>query len=187
MPKDHTISIAEHPVTEYVTLEDTHISRFTELSSEDTSWGSPIVTYGQIPAIYAGESNGQPRLRFTFKLQDSDLPLRPEFPVLMVQATKWLSGEGQSELGTVIAGESLSVPTDIETAHAEWRAVESAGAGLPQERELLEKPIELNVLDPADIQAPPIPGLYQFIEKDDSNQVIASRYLAVREIGRAHV
>ncbi|RIX51732.1 VWA domain-containing protein [Paenibacillus nanensis] len=176
VPKHSGVQTIEHPVTAYVTLQETHIGRFYVPDTEETSWGKPVLTYGGIPAIYAGSEGGLPRLRYTFKLQDTDLPLRPEFPVLIVQSAEWMSGGSLSQLGTVTAGEPVELPFQSETEAAVWEPVEWSGAGLTLEGQL---PLPSVTVGADRQEAPAVPGLYKLVERDVKGKLLSERYLAV--------
>lgn len=177
MPKHASVQAKEHAVTAYVTLQDTHIGRFYKPDYDEVSWGESILTYGDIPAIYAGRVNGLPRLRFTFKLQDSDLPLRPEFPVLIVQSAEWMNGGALGELGLATAGESLELPLQAETVKAEWEAIDGFAASAQELDQQRIAPITLTGGNRH--EAPLLPGLYRLLERNANDQLIAGRYLAV--------
>ncbi|AJS59819.1 vWA domain-containing protein [Paenibacillus sp. IHBB 10380] len=115
-----------HPVTKYMTLAGLYFG--TVLDQSPPVWGNSIAEIGDKPAIYAGKEGGYARLSFLFKLEDSDLPLSAEFPILINNAVTWLtSGEG-SGLGRVIAGSHIDVPISVEAAKAQW--VAKAGLAL---------------------------------------------------------
>lgn len=179
VPKDAAVEAAEHPVTSYITLQDTHIGKFHVPLAEEVEWGAPILTYGDIPAIYAGSENGMPRLRYTFKLQDTDLPLRPEFPVLIVQSAEWMGGGTLGELGTVQAGETIEVPFRSETEHAEWQTVERLSSGDAAGTSNGAKELPAINLNAGSQEAPTIPGLYTLLETNADGERVSSRLLAV--------
>ncbi|MUT66454.1 VWA domain-containing protein [Paenibacillus sp. NEAU-GSW1] len=173
VPANSRIEIAAHPITSYLSLADTHIGRLDEPA---VAWGEPIVKYGGIPAIFAGTVEGKPQLRFTFDLQDTDLPLRPEFPVLIVQAADWMSGGIRSELGSSIADANVEVSVGSDTAKAEWMPVELL-KGYGQSN--ANSPIVAADLTSGVINAPAIPGLYRLKEYDGSGRAAGDRMLAV--------
>nr|WP_269669436.1 VWA domain-containing protein [Paenibacillus sp. GSMTC-2017] len=179
VPAHSNIEIKDHPVTSYISFQDTHIGRFHLPGIEATSWGEAVITYGEVPAIFAGTIGGNPRLRFTFKLQETDLPLRPEFPVLIVQAAEWMNGSTLQQLGTATAGEWIDIPLLAETATAEWEEVEWLGSGISQENDLLSTNKQLEQNSDHLYEVPPIPGLYRLIERDANKQQLSSRYLSV--------
>lgn len=176
VPKHADVQAEEHPVTSYITLQDTHIGRFYVPEPDEVSWGKPILTYGDVPAIYAGSEGGLPRLRYTFKLQDTDLPLRPEFPVLIVQSAEWMSGGALGQLGIATASESIELPFQTETEEAAWAAVEVSGAGTASEQHSPLPPVTVG----ADRQeVPSVPGLYKLMERNAVGELLGERYLAV--------
>lgn len=179
VPAGTGVSIEPHPVTDYLSFQDTHIGRLASPEPSETAWGKPVLEYGGVPAIYAGTDNGRPRLRFAFKLQDTDLPLRPEFPVLVVQAASWMNGSDSEQLGTAAAGARLEPALLAETAKAEWLPVESAGAGLAVERQYWHEPQPLEAYGTDAYAAPAVPGLYRLNELSSDGDLLRSRLLAV--------
>ncbi|MHA7963129.1 vWA domain-containing protein [Paenibacillus sp. CAU 1782] len=177
-PAGTGVDILEHEVTAYLSFQDTHISRFAKPDAGEVDWGRPVLTYGGIPAIYAGNHNGKPQLRFTFRLQDSDLPLRPEFPVLIMQAAGWMNG-GQGHLGYATAGQGIELSLHPETATAYWIPVEPWETGFAADDEALRRPRQLLGLGAGVYEAPAIPGLYKLAEEDNSGLLLQERFLAL--------
>ncbi|MGO4543983.1 VWA domain-containing protein [Paenibacillus sp. 2TAB23] len=176
VPVNNRVVTKKHAVTAYVTFSDTHISRLARLKQEDLLWAEDILSYGGIPAIYAGTNSGKPQLRFTFNLQDSDLPLRPEFPVLIVQAVEWMNGGKQLNLGTAISGERVEISFQSDTAKAEWVQV-------ARNEELSNNEISRTAeveLEPSGLyMVPEQPGLYRLMETNEDNRIVGNRLLAV--------
>jgi len=179
VPSNMRAVMEDHPVTAYLTFNDTYIGRFATPAQSELDWGSVVLTYGGIPAIYAGESGGLPRLRFTFDMQNTDLPLRPEFPVLIVQAAQWMSGGSQLELGSAETGQELEVSLRSDTTNVEWLAIELAGAGLAHEQALSGQTSEAAISENGHFTVPSVPGLYKLIERNDAGSIINDRLLAV--------
>ncbi|MFX3635543.1 MAG: BatA and WFA domain-containing protein [Candidatus Pristimantibacillus sp.] len=175
VPASNRVELAEHAVTAYLSFADTHIGRFVK-PKNGVTWGEPVVKYGGVPAIYAGSVDGRPQLRFTFDLQDTDLPLRPEFPVLIVQAADWMSGGARNELGTVVANAPIELSFDGETSTAYWQPVELLADA--SEVKVGDR-IQLSVTDKNDHKAPSIPGLYRLYERNKSGDPVSDRLLAV--------
>lgn len=65
-------------------VDDVHVARARTLSSP-LPWASPILVAGDQPLVLGGNWEGRPAVLTTFSLQESDLPLRVAFPVLMQQ------------------------------------------------------------------------------------------------------
>ncbi|MFD0587127.1 VWA domain-containing protein [Paenibacillus sp. GCM10027627] len=178
-PKHTEVKKKEHSVTSYLSFHDTHIGKMSPVDLNDSSWGEAILTYGDIPAIYAGEENGRPKLRYTFKLQDTDLPLRPEFPILILQSAQWMNGGSIEQLGTVTAGEPFPIPFWPETAKAEWEAVEHLSAEGNKQQGSGLGPLALDPSYQGASEAPAVPGLYRLHEWDVDGNSLPGRYLAV--------
>lgn len=175
-PQHNRADMMEHPVTRFLSFEDTHIAKLVE--TDAVNWGEPIVKYGGYPAIFAGKEGGKPMLLFAFDLHDSDLPLRPEFPILAAQAAQWMSGGGIQQLGEAVAGSSVEIDYASGTASAAWELVEHA-PGLEQYAGAAGN-AERSGNGLAAVQTvPDIPGLYRFIERDAEGQMTAARYAAV--------
>jgi len=177
-PAHTRVETKDHPVVSYITFADTFIGRFAKPAVEEVSWGEQVLTYGGIPAIYAGVSGGKPQLRFTFDLQNSDLPLRPEFPVLIVQASEWMSGGSRQELGSAEADQHIELALRSDTEQAVWETIELAGAGLPSEGTKGETRIA-DLSGSGQFAAPSVPGLYKLIERNKAGEATAERLLAV--------
>ncbi|MDQ0059772.1 vWA domain-containing protein [Paenibacillus harenae] len=179
VPSNVQTIVQEHPVTSYITFSDTHISRLAKPPAEELGWGKPILTYSGIPAIYAGEEGGKPKLRFTFNLQDSDLPLRSEFPVLIVQAAEWMSGGSQLELGAAAADQLLELSLHSETSEAYWEAVEHIDNFSVQLQAGAAQTMALDLNANGVYAAPSAPGLYRLVEINGKGEVLGRRMLAV--------
>lgn len=177
-PQPNRVDMMEHPVTQFLSFEDTHIAKL--VVTDAVNWGEPIVKYGGYPAILAGKEGGKPMLLFAFDLHDSDLPLRPEFPILAAQAAQWMSGGGIQQLGEAVAGSSIDIDYASGTASAVWELVEHS-PGLEQYAGAagsMDAERSGNGLAAAQT-VPQIPGLYRFNERDGERQTIATRYAAV--------
>lgn len=175
-PANSRVAIADHPVTAYLSFEDTHIGRMVKVKDAGT-WGEAIVTYGGMPAIYAGSVQGRPQLRFAFDMQSSDLPLRPEFPVLIVQAADWMSGGSQAQLGTADAGSALELAFLNETVSAKWEMIEILGGY--SEKSLPDRNLSAALASQEPAIAPAVPGLYRLMEQNLEGETIGQRMLAV--------
>ncbi|CAH1197718.1 hypothetical protein PAECIP111893_00908 [Paenibacillus plantiphilus] len=177
-PQHNRVEITEHAVTRFLSFEDTHIAKLVQ--TDAVNWGEPIVKYGGYAAVYAGKEDGRPMLLFTFDLHHSDLPLRPEFPILAAQAAQWMSGGGMQQLGQVSSGSSLDIDYAGGAVSALWELVEPtpglenyASAAGKLEAEQGEDGLASSQT------VPNIPGLYRFVEQDVKQQTIATRYAAV--------
>ncbi|WP_334073705.1 MULTISPECIES: VWA domain-containing protein [Paenibacillus] len=149
------IQIAEHPVTRYLTMTDPPAGQLWP--AKIPPWAKPIWTIGGQPAAYAGTENGVPRLVFLFDLKDGDLPLRPEFPILVKNAVEWLQFGGTAGLGRAVAGSELEIPFTADTARAVWAPLE----GYAARQGTGEIPVSATEGEfSARQQAPGVPGLW---------------------------
>ncbi|AZK48299.1 vWA domain-containing protein [Paenibacillus lentus] len=159
-PPNGRTTIFQHPVTRYISLNDPPTG--TLLAREIPVWGKPLIAIGAKTAAFAGTEGGVNRLVFLFSLSDGDLPLRPEFPVMVNNAVQWLQAGRTTGLGRVIAGSPLEIPVTAEAVEGAWIAVDGyamkAGAA----------PIPAITKDqslPAEQTVPEIPGLWRFEPK----------------------
>jgi hypothetical protein len=162
-------SIEEHPVTRYLKLLDTHVA--SVLQPDNAIWGKPIVSAKDVPLLYAGAENGQPRLLIAFSLQQSDLPLRTEFPVLVQNALGWLTAAQGGSLGRAVAGERKEIAMAPAAATAKW--IDAEGGQTVAEAEKVSGIV-------SSVQTVPLqPGLYKLEEKDEAGQTVQIRWLGV--------
>lgn len=159
--------MVSHPVTSYVTLSGVYVGN---LMDEQPIWGEPIIKFGDTPVVYAGKEGGYPRLSFGFLLQDSDLPLSSEFPVLVNNALKWLTAGKGSGLGRYMAGAVADIPIAADTVKASF--VPKGGLALkngvtPSEALRTDKGFS-----PAQT-VPEMPGLYVFEQENKAGEKIS--------------
>ncbi len=130
-PENGETEMLSHPVTRYLSLSEAPTGQLLE--REVPVWGEPVLKIGGLPAAYAGKDHGVARLAFLFALEDSDLPLRPEFPILVNNAVEWLQTGRATGLGRVMAGAKLDLPVAADDIEGTWIPQEGfalqAGAG----------------------------------------------------------
>ncbi|TXK77120.1 BatA and WFA domain-containing protein [Paenibacillus sp. N3.4] len=167
-------TIADHPVTRYVRLLDATVAQVKTRPMEP--WEKPIVSSGTLPLLMAGDENGMPRLTFAFSLQDSDLALRSEFPILVQNAVGWLTEHKGGNLGRFTAGERKEIAFHPEASKAVWQTdIEGVS----------EQQVEHTGSLLANLQtAPARPGLYQLKEYNANGLLLQSRWLEVVMDGR---
>lgn len=168
------VKTANHPVTRYLSFTTPMAGELLDV--ETPSWGSPIFEIGGQTAAYAGTEAGQRRLSFLFALEDSDLPLRPEFPILVGNAVKWLQAGQAAGLGRVTAGAEVDIPVPTEAEEAFWNPADGyasrSGAG--------KITAERNAGSVLSRQtAPGIPGLWRFEMKGADGESLTSYNLEV--------
>ncbi|MGO4786601.1 VWA domain-containing protein [Paenibacillus sp. 2KB_20] len=156
--------LAKHPVTAYVTLSGVY---FGTLVDQAPAWGEPVAKLGDQPIVYAGSENGRPRLSFNFLLQDSDLPLSPEFPVMVSNALEWMTSGKGSGLGRYMAGAQADIPIAADTVAAKW--VPKSGLALADGIPAAEALRNEQGISPVQI-VPEYPGLYAFEQQNEAGE-----------------
>ncbi|MFC7681244.1 BatA and WFA domain-containing protein [Paenibacillus sp. GCM10028914] len=159
--------IAGHPVTSYITLSGVYVGN---LMDEQPMWGEPIIKFGDTPVVYAGKEGGHPRLSFGFSLQDSDLPLSSEFPVLVNNALKWLTAGKGSGLGRYMAGAVADIPIAADTVKAVW--VPKGGLALKTDVAGTEA-LRTDKGYSSAQTVPEMPGLYVFEQENKAGEKIS--------------
>lgn len=147
----------KHPVTRYLQLKEPPAGRL--IDAEVPPWAKPILTVGGQTAAYAGTENGRPKLVFLFRLEDGDLPLKPEFPVLVDNAVAWLKSGLRTGLGRAAAGTEMNIPVAQDAASAVWTPMDGYA------RTAEAQPVPAVLLNTGAVsssqQAPGIPGLWR--------------------------
>ncbi|MGG4340870.1 vWA domain-containing protein [Paenibacillus lautus] len=156
--------LAKHPVTAYVTLSGVY---FGTLVDQAPAWGEPVIKLGDQPIVYAGSENGRPRLSFNFLLQDSDLPLSPEFPVMVSNALEWMTSGKGSGLGRYMAGAQADIPIAADTVAAKW--VPKSGLALADGLPAVEVLRNEQGISPVQL-VPEYPGLYAFEQQNEAGE-----------------
>lgn len=157
----------DHPVTRFMSFQNIYIAAAKKLPEPD--WGKAIVEAGQLPLLFAGSERGVPRLLFAFQLQQTDLPLRAEFPVLIRNSSEWLLRQQGGNLGKALAGEKKELPLSPETVKAHWLPVNMGGPSISA---------EMAGSTVAPVQTiPSQPGLYRLVELNQKGETIQSRLL----------
>jgi Ca-activated chloride channel family protein len=90
------------PVLRFVDLGSVRVARALTL----TPGGGRVLAGGDVPLLWAYEGGGIRALLLGFALQDSDLPQRVAFPILIANSLAWLGGG----VLDVRAGEALQLP-----------------------------------------------------------------------------
>jgi Aerotolerance regulator N-terminal. len=86
------------------TLRDSH-------QLKPALWEQTIINATQTPLLIAGEHNGQRIAVLGFDLHNTDLPLQPAFPILMVNMLNWFLPAPVGDTGQVSPGSPVSVQT----------------------------------------------------------------------------
>lgn len=98
-----------HPIMRWMSdLEGAHIGRIVRYrtTAGDRVLGQSVVG----PLLVAGERRGDRFVALTFDPRESDLPLLVSWPVLLLNAIDWFSGEDPAYLSSFRTGETWRVP-----------------------------------------------------------------------------
>ncbi len=177
VPESGDVSVTEHPVVRYLTFREVHFAKLAKTGAE-AALGDPIVKVGGVPAIYAGVEKGKPGIVFAFDIKDTDLPLRPEFPILIAQAADWMSGGIAGHLGQAVAGSFLDIQHQTDSASSAWIPVEVL-AGYGDLKSAIQGAIDENGMPAGEQAVPGVPGLYRYVEYDGNGNASAGRLLTV--------
>lgn len=100
---------SSHPLLSYVKLEQLHVSQSQQL--DPLPWMRPLVQTARSPLILAGQADGRRVAILTFDLFKSDWPLQIEFPIFMLNVTRWLvPGEILEQAQTLRPGQNFDLP-----------------------------------------------------------------------------
>lgn len=159
--------MVSHPITSYITFSGVYIGA---LMDEKPMWGEPIIKFGETPIVYAGKEGGQPRLSFEFLLQDSDLPLSSEFPVLVSNTLQWMTAGKGSGLGRYLPGAAADIPIAVDTVSANW--IPKGGLALQSGTTHTEAMRNDKGYSSAQT-VPEMPGLYAFEQENKAGEKIS--------------
>ena len=164
--------IEDHPLTRYFSLKDSPTGLLHQ--AQVPEWAKTIMKIDGLPAIYAGSETGTARLGFLFALEDSDLPLRPEFPILVHNAVEWLQSGRAAGLGRAMVEAKVAIPVNADAKQGGWTPV-SGYALLSKAADIPAEAQDGSIL--AEQTAPAIPGLWRFVQRDVDGDELASYYL----------
>lgn len=101
------IRLVDSPLLQFVDWSGVNI---LQMKTVTANWAQNLVEAEGGPLVMVGEQNGQRAAVITFRLQDSDLPLKITFPILIANLTQWLSPgrafdlpEGELRPGAVVS------------------------------------------------------------------------------------
>jgi len=104
----------DHPLLTYIELKNLHFRQALALTN--TAWARPLIETNVAPLLLAGQIEGRRVAILTFALGQSDWPLQIEFPIFMLNLTRWLvPGEILEQAQTRHAGQTFELPALIDT------------------------------------------------------------------------
>ncbi len=92
-----------HPLLRFVDLTGSRVTRAWPVQPH----AGEVLAEGEAPLLWAYEAEGLRAVLLPFSPSDSELALRPEFPILLANVVDWLAGPTSSQ---VEAGSTVSVP-----------------------------------------------------------------------------
>lgn len=95
----------KHPVTRWIGLGDVNVKRAARLVAR--AGDAVLAKAGKEPAALAGRRDGRRFVALGFSLDESDLPLRVGFPVLLVNALDWLCGDDDPTAAQGLVGRAV--------------------------------------------------------------------------------
>ena len=165
--------IHAHPITQYFSMEDTYISVVKEFSSRELGSHDVLVEYGGAPVILAGMNEQKPFLRFAFAMQDSDLPLRATFPILMMQSIEYMTSGSGKQLGQMLVGSQPTISLLASTSSSYWNKIDGKVEGEA------ESSSNIPLLSDQPINAPSLPGVYELVEQNEDREIVQRRIAIV--------
>lgn len=161
-PTSGEMKVENHPVTRYLSLTEPPAGEL--LREEVPSWAKPILKMDGLPVMYAGMESGIPRLRFLFTLAEGDLPLRPEFPILVNNAVQWLQSGRTTGLGRVTAGTTIDIPVSASAVEASWTPIDGYAIAMGA-KSIPGKRSDQYIASEQEV--PGTPGLWRFESKGE--------------------
>lgn len=92
---------------DFVSMSDVAIAKTRALAVP--GWAHTVLESAATTLIYAGERGGQPAVIVGFDLHQSNLPLRPAFPILVQNLTGWLLPGRQASETDVAPGAPVAI------------------------------------------------------------------------------
>ncbi len=138
----------QHPLLTYIELNNLHLAQAQVV--KPLSWGQTLIAAPDVPLLIAGQPQGRRVVVLAFDLHQSDLPLQIDFPILIINLTRWLLPDGNLAQGQMLqAGQAVDLPT-VSTA-------ETLQIRTPSARQLAVAPDQVTFNDTAEL------GLYQVL------------------------
>ncbi len=89
---ERAVSAASHPITDGTQLEQIQVRR--AVSGSLVSRATVLLFAGDQPLLFAYRGENLTNVGFLFRLNESDLPLRGSFPILMQNIISWMAPTG---------------------------------------------------------------------------------------------
>jgi hypothetical protein len=106
----------KHPVARFVALDLVNVSRGHKLIPEPGD--RAVGLFENSPILVAGTRSGHKFVTLGFDVRESDLPLRPAWPLFLMNCINWFTDEDASYLSSFRTGEVWRIPVHGEEASA---------------------------------------------------------------------
>jgi hypothetical protein len=110
-----------HPTVRFTALEDVNISAGHKLEAASGDRVVGASDGGASPILVAGTRGGFKFVALGFDVRKSDLPLRPAWPLFVLDCLDWFANEDSRYLSSFRTGEVWRVPVDVATKQATLR------------------------------------------------------------------
>jgi hypothetical protein len=107
-----------HPVVRFTALDDVNVSAGHALVPESGDRVVGAADGGASPILVAGTRGGFKFVALGFDVRKSDLPLRPAWPLFVLDCLDWFANEDSRYLSSYRTGEIWRVPVDATTKQA---------------------------------------------------------------------
>lgn len=105
------------------------LSEFSLRTFFPLAGGQSILLWGDSPLLSVADQNGRRAAVLGFDLHDSNLPMKPDFPILMQNLLDYLLPEAVGAVEGATAGEPVTLALDERTKSA--RVITPSGQGIP--------------------------------------------------------
>ena len=161
----------DHPLLRHVDWSEVRIGAARRVPL-DATWET-VVESADGALLAVREAGGRREAILAFELGQSDLPLRPAFPILIANLFDWLLPRPDVEARAVPPGGSVALATSPLAASVVVEPVEATGAA--NTSAVLAPPF------PARPFHPPAPGVYRVVQSgedgDQESLLLAEGYL----------
>ena len=150
-----------HPLLEFVELNTLNIAAAQAVVPPP--WGQTLIDSRSGPLLIAGQPQGRRVAILTFDLFQSDLPLQIDFPILIVNLSRWLLPSGGLAQGQMLqAGQRVDLPV-------------AAAAEAFQIRTPSGQSLAVSLNQPAFHQTGEL-GLYQILAQESNQSSLLSEF-----------
>ena len=111
----------KHPAIRFTALDEVNIAAAHRLQPEDGDKVLGASNDGAAPILVAGTRAGYKFVALGFDVRDSDLPLRPAWPLFVVDCIDWFGDEDARYLSGFRTGEVWRIPVPASVGQATVR------------------------------------------------------------------